>query len=109
MSVSARAIDYRGGRRPIRRISGATVSKDTMSRITDKVVEEMTASQNRPLDRVYQVVQIAAIRGHGSNGAKNNEVRVVPGQRVDGRSCWWPLSVAAVGADEAGDAAHGCR
>ena len=51
----------------------------------------------------------AAQRGHGSNGAKNNEVRVVPGQRVDGRSCWWPLSVAAVGADEAGDAAHGCR
>ena len=53
--------------------------------------------------------QAAATGGHGSNGAKNNEVRVVPGQRVDGRSCWWPLSVAAVGADEAGDAAHGCR
>ncbi|WP_368854410.1 DUF4192 family protein [Nocardia cyriacigeorgica] len=52
---------------------------------------------------------LLAYRGHGSNGAKNNEVRVVPGQRVDGRSCWWPLSVAAVGADEAGDAAHGCR
>ncbi|MFL1592995.1 transposase, partial [Rhodococcus ruber] len=36
-------------------IYGASVSKDTISRITDKVLEEMTEWQNRPLDRVYPV------------------------------------------------------
>lgn len=32
-------------------VYGASVSKDTISRITDKVIEEMTEWQNRPLDR----------------------------------------------------------
>ena len=32
-------------------VYGATVGKDTISRITDKVIEEMTEWQNRPLDR----------------------------------------------------------
>jgi transposase-like protein len=32
-------------------VYGASVSKDTVSRITDKVVEEMQARSNRPLER----------------------------------------------------------
>jgi transposase-like protein len=32
-------------------VYGATVSRDTISRITDKVVEEMTEWRNRPLER----------------------------------------------------------
>ena len=32
-------------------VYGARVSKDTISRITDKVIEEMTEWRNRPLDR----------------------------------------------------------
>ena len=42
-------------------VYGATVSKDTISRTSDKVIEEMTEWQNRPLDRVYPVVFIDAI------------------------------------------------
>src|SRR3954470_3165378 len=42
-------------------VYGATVSKDTISRITDKVVEEMTEWANRPLDAVYPVIFIDAI------------------------------------------------
>ena len=42
-------------------IYGASVSKDTISRITDKVVAEMTEWCNRPLDGVYPVVFIDAI------------------------------------------------
>ena len=49
------------------------------------------------------------IWGPGSNGAKNNEVRVAPGPGRRTSRCWWPLSVAAVGTEEAGDAAHGRR
>jgi transposase-like protein len=42
-------------------VYGASVSKDTISKITDKAIEEMTEWQNRPLDRVYPVVFIDAI------------------------------------------------
>ncbi len=42
-------------------IYGASVSKETVSRITDKVVEEMTEWANRPLDGVYAAVFIDAI------------------------------------------------
>ena len=42
-------------------IYGASVSKETISRITDKVLEEMTDWQNRPLDEVYAAVFIDAI------------------------------------------------
>ncbi len=42
-------------------IYGASVSKETISRITDKVVEEMTDWANRPLDGVYAAVFIDAI------------------------------------------------
>ena len=42
-------------------VYGATVSKDTISRITDKVVEEMTDWASRPLDRVYPVIFIDAL------------------------------------------------
>jgi len=42
-------------------IYGASVSKETVSRITDKVVEEMNEWANRPLDGVYAAVFIDAI------------------------------------------------
>ena len=42
-------------------IYGASVSRETISRITDRVLEEMTDWQNRPLDEVYAAVFIDAI------------------------------------------------
>jgi transposase-like protein len=42
-------------------IYGAQVSKETISRITDKVIEEMQAWQARPLDEVYAAVFIDAV------------------------------------------------
>jgi putative transposase len=42
-------------------IYGASVSKETISRITDKVIEEMQSWQARPLDGVYAAVFIDAI------------------------------------------------
>lgn len=39
----------------------AEVSKDTISRITDKVIGEMAEWQTRPLDRVYPVIFIDAL------------------------------------------------
>jgi putative transposase len=42
-------------------VYGASVSKDTISKITDKVLEEMPEWQHRPLDAVYPVMFIDAI------------------------------------------------
>ena len=42
-------------------IYGASVSKETISRITDKVIEEMNDWADRPLDAVYAAVFIDAI------------------------------------------------
>ena len=42
-------------------IYGASVSKETVSRITDRVIEEMQSWQARPLDEVYAAVFIDAI------------------------------------------------
>jgi putative transposase len=41
-------------------VYGAKVSRDSISRITDTVLEQMAAWQARPLDRVYPVVFIDA-------------------------------------------------
>ena len=42
-------------------IYGVQVSKDTISRITDRVVEEMQAWTNRPLEPVYAAIFIDAV------------------------------------------------
>src|SRR5919107_235382 len=42
-------------------IYGASVSRETISRITDKVLEEMQAWSTRPLDEVYAAIFIDAI------------------------------------------------
>jgi putative transposase len=42
-------------------IYDASVSKETISRITGKVIEEMAAWQNRPLDAVYAAIFLDAI------------------------------------------------
>jgi transposase-like protein len=42
-------------------VYGAEVSKDTISRITDRVLDELAEWQSRPLDTVYPVIFIDAI------------------------------------------------
>ena len=42
-------------------VYGASIAKDTISRISDRVLEEMTEWLHRPLDEVYPVVFIDAI------------------------------------------------
>jgi putative transposase len=42
-------------------VYGASVSKDTISRITEKVAGEMAEWQQRPLDRIYPVIFIDAL------------------------------------------------
>jgi putative transposase len=66
-------------------VYGAKVSKDTISRITDKVVEEMSAWQARPLDRVYPVLFIDAIVVKIRDGqVTNRPIYVAIGVTVNG-------------------------
>lgn len=52
-------------------VYGTSVSKDTISRITDKVIEEMTEWQNRPLHRRLRRAQGAAGVDHRGLAASN--------------------------------------
>jgi putative transposase len=66
-------------------IYGTEVSRETISKITDEVVGDMLAWQNRPLDRVYPVLLIDAIviKVRDSQVA-NRPVYVAIGVNLDG-------------------------
>ena len=54
-------------------VYGASISKDTISRITDKVVEEMQAWCSRPLQGVYAAIFIDAIYVKVRDGQVGNQ------------------------------------
>jgi len=61
------------------------ISRDTISRITDAVVEDLIAWQNRPLDRVYPVLLIDAIVVKIRDGqVANRPIYVAMGVTMDG-------------------------
>ena len=61
------------------------ISRDTISRITDAVVEDMVAWQHRPLDAVYPVILIDAIVVKIRDGqVANRPIYVAMGVNMDG-------------------------
>lgn len=66
-------------------VYGAEVSKETVSKITDAVIDEMTDWLNRPLERVYPVVFIDAVVVKIRDGqVANRPVYTAIGVSVDG-------------------------
>jgi transposase-like protein len=66
-------------------VYGASVSKDTVSRITDRVIEEMQAWWARPLEAVYAAVFIDAIMVKVRDGqVRNRPVYAAIGVDLDG-------------------------
>jgi putative transposase len=66
-------------------VYGASVSKETISKITDKVIEEMTEWSNRPLDPVYPVIFVDALMVKVRDGqVRNKPIYVVVGVTVRG-------------------------
>lgn len=66
-------------------VYGASVSKDTVSRITDRVIEEMQAWWARPLESVYAAVFIDAITVKIRDGqVRNRPVYAAIGVDLDG-------------------------
>ncbi|GAA3130041.1 hypothetical protein GCM10020255_003520 [Rhodococcus baikonurensis] len=67
-------------------IYGASVSKETISRITDKVLEEMQDWSARPLDEVYAAVFVDAIVVKVRDGqVANRPIYAAIGVSLDGR------------------------
>jgi transposase-like protein len=61
ISLSAQGLTTGEVQAHLAEVYGAQVSRQTISTITDKVVEGMAEWQSRPLDAVYPVVFIDAI------------------------------------------------
>jgi transposase-like protein len=83
-------------------IYGTEISRDTISRITDAVVEDMGAWQNRPLDRIYPVILIDAITVKIRDGqVANRPVYVAMGVNLDGERDVLGLWVGPAGGEGA--------
>jgi transposase-like protein len=72
LSLSAKGLTHGEIAAHLAEVYGAQVSKQTISTITDKVMDGMAEWQNRPLDRVYPVLFVDAINvkirdGHVAN------------------------------------------
>lgn len=66
-------------------VYGASVSKDTVSRITDRVIEEMVGWWARPLEKVYAAVFIDAIMVKIRDGqVRNRPIYAAIGVDLDG-------------------------
>ena len=67
-------------------VYSTNISKETISKITDRVLGEMAEWQNRPLDRVYPVIFIDAIVVKIRDGqVANRPVYTAVGVTVDGK------------------------
>jgi putative transposase len=61
ISLSAKGLTHGEIAAHLKEVYGAEVSKQTITTITDRVLEDMAGWQNRPLDAVYPVILIDAI------------------------------------------------
>ncbi len=102
LSLSARGLTHGEISAHLREVYGAEVSKQTISTITDKVIEGMAEWQNRPLDPVYPVLFIDCVH-----------VKIRDGQ-VANRPIYMALAVTCEGTREilglrAGDGGEGAK
>ena len=102
LSLSAKGLTHGEISAHLAEVYGASVSKQTISTITDKVLEGMAEWQNRPLDSVYPVIFLDAIH-----------VKIRDGQ-VANRPIYVALAVTAEGTRDilglwAGDGGEGAK
>lgn len=84
-SLSAKGLTHGEICAHLREIYGAEISKESISRITDRVLEGMTEWRNRPLDAVYPVIFVDAIYVKIRDGqVANRPIYVAIGVTVEG-------------------------
>jgi putative transposase len=86
LSLYARGMSVREIQGHLKELYGTDVSPDLISRVTDGILEEVREWQNRPLDAVYPVVFLDALRVkiRDEGVVKNKAVYVALGLNVDG-------------------------
>ena len=86
ISLYAGGMSVRDIARHCQRTMGIEVSHDTISRITDEVLEEMRAWQVRPLESVYPVVFVDALVAKVKDGGavRNKAVNIAVGIDCEG-------------------------
>lgn len=85
ISLSAKGLTHGEICAHLAEVYGAQVSKQTISTITDRVIEGMSEWQNRPLDPVYPVVFIDAINVKIRDGnVANRPIYIALAVTVDG-------------------------
>ncbi|MFC4563294.1 IS256 family transposase [Nocardiopsis mangrovi] len=85
LSLSARGLTHGEICAHLAEVYGAEVSKQTVSAITDGVVERMAEWQNRPLDAVYPVLFVDAINVKIRDGqVANRPVYIMLGVTTEG-------------------------
>ncbi|OEJ49564.1 transposase [Streptomyces agglomeratus] len=85
LSLSAKGLTHGEISAHLAEVYGAEVSKQTISTITDKVMDGMAEWQNRPLDCVYPVLFVDAINVKIRDGkVANRPIYVVMAVTVDG-------------------------
>ncbi|GGZ27321.1 hypothetical protein GCM10010365_54420 [Streptomyces poonensis] len=85
LSLSAKGLTHGEISAHLAEAYGAEVSQQTISTITDQVMDGMAEWQNRPLDRVYPVLFVDAIKVRIRDGqVANRPIYVVMAVTVDG-------------------------
>ncbi|WP_431676021.1 IS256 family transposase [Kitasatospora sp. KL5] len=85
LSLSARGLTHGDISAHLAEVYGASVSKSTISTITDKVMDRMAEWQNRPLDAIYPVIFIDCIHVKVRDGqVASRPVYVALAVTVDG-------------------------
>jgi putative transposase len=85
LSLSAKGLTHGEISAHLAEVYGAQVSKQTISTITDKVIDGMTEWQNRPLDAIYPVIFLDAIHVKIRDGqVANRPIYVALAVTVDG-------------------------
>ncbi|WP_433461831.1 IS256 family transposase [Spirillospora sp. CA-128828] len=85
LSLSAKGLTHGEISAHLAEVYGASVSKQTISTITDKVIDGMAEWQNRPLDSVYPVIFLDAIQVKIRDGqVANRPIYVALAVTVDG-------------------------
>jgi transposase-like protein len=85
LSLSARGLTTGEISAHFAEVYGASVSRETVSKITDQVLEEMASWMARPLDEVYPVIFVDAIVVKVRDGqVRNKPIYVVIGVTVNG-------------------------
>lgn len=86
LSLYARGMTTRDIADTFREMYGAEVSHALISKVTDAVIDEVQAWQNRPLDAVYPVVYLdcLVVKVHQDKRVVNKSIYLALGLNVDG-------------------------